>query len=475
MPLPFVPADAETTSLPIFIVAPETLAARLDEIGGPIAAFARANRFEAAAGSLLVVPDAAGAIAGALFGLGRRGDPARTPFLPGKLASSLPAGDWRFEGPLEDETLATLAFALEAYRFGRYRETKPREVRLVVPASVDRTRLEATVEAATLARDLVNTPANDLGPAELANAIQSVFLSGGGRVEEIVGEALATGFPLVEAVGRGSDRPPRVIDATWGRADRPKVTLVGKGVVFDSGGLDIKSDTGMAIMKKDMGGAATALALASMIIAADLPVRLRLIVPAVENAVSGRSFRPGDVFPSRKGPTVEIGNTDAEGRLILADGLAFADEEGPELLIDLATLTGAARVALGPDLPPFYTHDDGLAEEIAAASRAVFDPLWRMPLWAPYRSMIDGKVGDLANSAAGGFAGSITAALFLSNFVEAAKSWVHLDIYAWTPSARPGRPEGGELQAARALYEVIAARYAPSPAIVVAEPFAPEI
>jgi leucyl aminopeptidase len=460
LPQCYLPSDTETPSSPVWTVSPDTLAARLGEIGGPVEAFATASGFEATAGNLLVVPTAEGTIAGALFGLGRPGDAARTPFLPGRLASSLPTGDWRIDGEVDDEALAALAFGLEAYRFDRYRAPKQREVRLVLPAAVDQTRLEATVDAVRLVRDLVNTPANDLGPTELANTIQSVFLAGGGQVREIVGDELKRGFPLVEAVGRGSDRPPRVIDATWGASDRPRVTLIGKGVVFDSGGLDIKSDTGMALMKKDMGGAANALALASLIIAARLPVRLRLIVPAVENAVSGRAFRPGDVFPSRKGPTVEIGSTDAEGRLILADALAWADEEAPDLLIDLATLTGAARVALGPDLPPFYTDDEALAAEIAAASRTVFDPLWRMPLWAPYRSMIEGKIADLANSSTGGFAGSITAALFLSNFVEAAKSWVHLDIYAWTPTAKPGRPEGGEAQAIRALFEVIERRYA---------------
>ncbi|TBW39306.1 leucyl aminopeptidase family protein [Siculibacillus lacustris] len=467
--MPFLPLDFDLTSLPVWTVTPEGLAARLDELGGSVAAFARACGFEATAGALIVVPDAEGGIAGALFGLGRRGDPARTPFLPGRLATLLPPGDWHIDGPLEDETLAALAFGLEAYRFGRYRDAPQRAVRLRLPISVDRNRLGATIEAVWLARDLINTPANDLGPAELANAIQAVFMAAGGQVREIVGDDLRDGFPLVHAVGHGSDRAPRLIDATWGRTDRPKVTLVGKGVVFDSGGLDIKSDAGMLLMKKDMGGAASALALAAMILAADLPVRLRLIVPAVENAVSGRAYRPGDVVASRKGPTVEIGNTDAEGRLVLADALALADEEAPALLIDLATLTGAARVALGPDLPPFYTADDELAQAIAEASVRVFDPLWRMPLWPAYRSMLDSKIADTNNVATGGFAGSILAALFLQRFVEAAESWVHVDVYGWTPAARPGRPEGGEAQAIRALFEVIAARH-PKPAGVPTEP-----
>ncbi len=460
MPLPLLASDHPGSVLPVWTVAPETLAARLDELGAPIAALARASGFEATAGAVLVVPDGAGALLGALFGLGRRGDAARSPFLPGKAASLLPAGDWRFDGPLEDDTLAALAFALESYRFRRYKAAPERAARLVVAAGVDLAAVTRTAEAAFLARDLVNTPANDLGPAELAAAIRAVFEPAGGRVGEVVGDdLLAANFPLVHAVGKASDRPPRLVDATWGDPQNPRLTLVGKGVVFDSGGLDIKPDSAMLLMKKDMGGAANALALAAMIMGAGLPLRLRLIVPAVENAVSGRAFRPGDVVPSRKGPTVEIGNTDAEGRLVLADALALADEEAPDLLIDLATLTGAARVALGPDLPPYYTDDETLAAEIAAASARVFDPVWRMPLWAPYRSMLDSKIADTNNVSSGGFAGSVTAALFLAKFVERASAWVHFDIFAWTPTARPGRPEGGEAQAIRALFEVIATRW----------------
>ncbi len=458
MDLPLVVDTAVAT--PIHLVTPDGLAALLADLGDPAAAFARACGFEASAGALLVVPDATGGIAGAPFGLGRRGEAARTPFLPGKAASLLPAGTWRFVGPVEDERLATLAFALESYRFRRYRAGAAKEVRLAVGPDVDLAEVERTARAVFLARDLVNTPANDLGPSELAAAIRAVFEAAGGTVDETIGEdLLAANFPLVHAVGKGSDRPPRLIDARWGDPSHPKVTLVGKGVVFDSGGLDIKPDTAMLLMKKDMGGAANALALAATIIEAGLPVRLRLIVPAVENSVSGRAFRPGDVVPSRKGPTVEIGNTDAEGRLVLADALALADEEAPELVIDLATLTGAARVALGPDLPPFYTDDDVLAGEIAAASARQFDPLWRMPLWGAYGAMLDSKIADTNNVSSGGFAGSITAALFLRKFVEKAGAWVHFDIFAWTPAARPGRPEGGEAQAIRALHDVIAARW----------------
>jgi leucyl aminopeptidase len=273
-------------------------------------------------------------------------------------------------------------------------------------------------------------------------------------------DLLAQNFPLLHAVGRAAAEPPRIVDFSFGSADAPKVTLVGKGVCFDTGGLDIKPSAGMLIMKKDMGGAATALALASMIMEAKLPLRLRVIIPIVENAIAGNAFRPGDVYRSRKGLTVEIGNTDAEGRLILADALALADEEAPDLVFDFATLTGAARVALGPDLPPMYTDDDGLAAACLEYSRKVHDPVWRMPLWTPYDKQLDGKISDVVNVSPGPFAGSITAALFLRRFIERAKAWVHFDVYAWNPKTLPGRPEGGEVQVARLLFSMLADGYA---------------
>ena len=279
-------------------------------------------------------------------------------------------------------------------------------------------------------------------------------------LEAVVGDnLLIQNFPLIHAVGRASTRPPRLIDLRWGDRKHPKVTLVGKGVCFDTGGLDLKPDSAMLIMKKDMGGAASVLALAHMIMDRGLKVSLRVLIPAVENSVSGSAFRPLDVYPSRKGLTVEIGNTDAEGRLVLADALALADEEEPDLLIDMGTLTGAARVALGPELPPFYTSDEKLAADVARCAISQRDPLWRMPLWAPYDSMLESKVADLNNVSSGSFAGSITCALFLQRFVAKAKAWAHFDVYAWTPSAKPARPEGGECQAARALYALLAERY----------------
>jgi leucyl aminopeptidase len=311
-----------------------------------------------------------------------------------------------------------------------------------------------------LARDLINTPANDLGPAELEDAVRALAQRHGVECRAIVGDdLLAANFPLIHAVGRAAARAPRLVDFSWGDPAHPRVTLVGKGVCFDTGGLDIKSDSGMLNMKKDMGGAACVLALAHMIMDARLKLRLRVLVPAVENSISGAAFRPLDIYASRKGATVEIGNTDAEGRLILADALALADEDKPELIVDMATLTGAARVALGPDLPPFYTTDDALAVDLARHAGAEHDPLWRMPLWRGYESMLDSKTADMNNVSTGGFAGSITAALFLNRFVTAARAWLHLDIFAWTPSAKPGRPDGGECQAARALYALLKERY----------------
>jgi leucyl aminopeptidase len=308
-------------------------------------------------------------------------------------------------------------------------------------------------------RDMINTAANLFGPDELESEARAVARKFGARVAVTKGKALAKEFPLVHIVGAASPREPRLIDFSWGKPGDRKLTLVGKGVCFDTGGLDIKPSASMLLMKKDMGGAANVLGLAHLIMQAKLPVRLRVLIPAVENSIAGPAFRPGDVFKTRKGLTVEIGNTDAEGRLILCEALALADEESPELLIDMATLTGAARVALGPDLPPFYTDDDKLSESLSRNGLAVNDPLWRLPLWTPYYSLIETPIADLNNAGQGGFAGSITAALFLKRFVEKAKSWVHFDIFGWTPNAKPGRPKGGEAQAMHALFVTLRERF----------------
>jgi leucyl aminopeptidase len=420
--------------------------------------FVRAAGFEPKPGRHLVVPAADGKLAGVLFGIEATDEPVKDPFRPGQLVNMLPAGSYRFANAPHDARLAALAFVLGAYQFTRYRKAELRNVRLVVPDGVDGEDLIRIAEGVMLARDLINTPSNDMGPDELEAAAHALAEQHGAGFYVARGNALAKGFPLIQAVGMGSPRAPRLIDITWGKNSDPKVTLVGKGVCFDTGGLDIKNDTGMLNMKKDMGGAATALGLAHMIMSRKLKVRLRVLIPAVENSISGASFRPRDVFKSRKGITVEIGNTDAEGRLVLADALALADEENPALIADFATLTGAARVALGPDLPALFTDDDALATELSAAGAAENDPLWRLPLWQPYAAMLDSKVADTNNVSTSGQGGAITAALFLRKFV-AAKSWLHLDVFAWTAAAKPGRPEGAELQTARALYALLTKRY----------------
>jgi leucyl aminopeptidase len=458
--LPVFATDADTPATPVTFVTRTTLDAVIAALPPLAQAFALSSAFTAKPGQCLALPGADGAIAQVLFGLEDRDSRRLDRFRPGQLPGLLPPGTYRFANAPHHTRLATLAFALGSYRFGRYRDVEPPDVRLMPPEGVDIAEIARLAEAATLARDLINTPANDMGPLELENAARDLAQRFGANVNVIVGDDLIRqNFPLIHAVGRASPRAPRLIDLTWGDPAHPKVTLVGKGVCFDTGGVDLKPASAMLIMKKDMGGAANVLALAQMVMDARLKVRLRVLIPAVENSVAGNAFRPLDIFPSRKGPTVEIGNTDAEGRLVLADALTLADEEAPELLIDLGTLTGAARVALGPDLPPFYTNSDALAADLARCADTENDPLWRMPLWGLYDAWLDSKTGDINNAPTNGFAGSITCALFLQRFVEQAKDWLHVDIYGWTPSARPGRPEGGECQAARAIFKLLSERY----------------
>nr|WP_238181981.1 leucyl aminopeptidase family protein [Methylobacterium trifolii] len=421
-------------------------------------AFAQATGFTPKAGSLCLLPGAEGELARVLFGLGDVEAPAYDRLLAGKLPGLLPAGRYRLEGAPEP-TESALAWLMGSYRFSRYRTAPSEGARLVAPEGVNAAETGRIAAAVAMGRDLVNTPANDLGPAEIEAAVRALAARHGAAVAVTEGEALRKGYPLVHAVGAASTRPPRLIDLTWGPADAPRVTLVGKGVAFDTGGLDIKPSAGMLLMKKDMGGAAAAIAAADMAMGAGLRLRLRLLIPAVENAVAGDSFRPGDVLASRAGLSVEIGNTDAEGRLILADALALADSEAPDLILDFATLTGAARVALGPDLPAFFTEDDALAEAVARAGRAAIDPVWRMPLHAPYAGLLDSKVADLNNVSGGPFAGAITAALFLRRFAPRTRAHVHFDLYGWNPTTRPGRPEGGEVQTARLAYALLRARY----------------
>lgn len=456
----FAPSGASVTSgcWPIWCVSGDDWPKLAKKLSAQARAFAQAAGFKAEAGSVLTVPGEDGKISGALFGVEKKSARIKDAFLAGKLPAALPAGTWRFEIPPPDARIAALAFALGTYRFSRYRKTDAKQVKLVLPRGVDGTEISRIVEAVFMVRDLINTPANDLGPRELEAAARKVAKRFGARMGVTKGDRLKEEFPLVHAVGQAAKHGPRLIDFTWGNPKHPKVTLVGKGVCFDTGGLNLKPDTAMLLMRKDMGGAASALGLAQLIMGAKLKLRLRVLIPAVENSISDESFRPGDIYKSRKGITVEIGNTDAEGRLILADALALADEEKPELIVDFATLTGAARVALGPELPAAFTDDDRLAADLARCGAQEADPSWRLPLWRPYFPMLDSKYADTSNIG-GSFAGSITAALFLARFVEKAKSWLHLDLYAWNASSRPGRPEGGEAQTIRALYALLKARY----------------
>ncbi|HVY19525.1 MAG TPA: leucyl aminopeptidase family protein [Bauldia sp.] len=460
MPSSLIAEDAG--AIPVDAVTAERLPAYLANLDRKAADWLGASGFAAAAGEIALVPSTTGegAVASVLFGLGK-GD-ATPSLLAGKLATSLPAGTYRLRDGFADAALAALAFALGAYRFTRYRDDRHGQRRLVIPTGVDGREVARIADAVALARDLINTGPNDLGPAELAEAAQAVAKRHNATFTQIVGDALiADNFPLIHAVGAAAapERAPRLIDIRWGDPSDPKVTLIGKGVVFDTGGLDIKPSSGMLLMKKDMGGAANALALADMIMGAGLKLRLRVLIPAVENAIAGNAFRPGDVFRSRKGLTVEIGNTDAEGRLILADALALAGEEDPALIVDLATLTGAARTALGPEVIPVYTADDTLAADLARHAVAVADPVWRMPLWAPYNALFESKIADLNNAGQSPFAGSITAALFLQRFIADPTRWLHADIYAWNPSPKPARPEGGEAQTIRALYALLKERH----------------
>ncbi|MGC4024486.1 MAG: leucyl aminopeptidase family protein [Mesorhizobium sp.] len=447
--------DAGKTARTVHLVTADGLAE--SGAGSQALAWAKANGYTGKAGKLLAFPDAAGAVGGAFFG---QSDELSATLKLASLTRDLPEGDWSIAGSLADPTLAALALKLGAYDFVRYRKETDRKLRFVAPQGADMARAGRIADGVFLARDLINTPTNDMGPDQLEDTVRLLAKKHGAEVSVVAGDALLKErLFMIHAVGRASAHAPRLIDMRWGPKDAPLVTLVGKGVCFDTGGLDIKPASGMLLMKKDMGGAANVLGLASMIMAGKLRLRLRVLIPAVENSISANAFRPGDVLQSRKGITVEIGNTDAEGRLILGDALAVADEEEPSLLIDMATLTGAARVALGPDLPPYYTDDDAFAAELEAASTKVADPLWRMPLWQAYRPKLDSKIADTNNVTTDGFAGSITAALFLQRFVEKAASWSHFDIFGWNPTAKPWSPVGGEAQCIRALEQVLSTRF----------------
>ncbi|MGF0537700.1 leucyl aminopeptidase family protein [Agrobacterium sp. ES01] len=439
-------------TLPVFAVTPAYIETGMID---PLAlSWAEKAGFKAEPGAFSLIPNDEGHVGGALFGLGT--DPSESPFLTGKLARSLPAGDWHIEtAPLTASRLL-LGYGLGSYSFRRYLKEQPAGPKLLIPQDADGAEIKRILAGVFLARDLINTPTNDMGPADLEDAFRKLGSHYDAEVSVIEGDALLEqNFPLVHTVGRASSQAPRLLEMRWGKKGHRRITLVGKGVCFDTGGLDIKSAAGMLLMKKDMGGAANVMGLALMIMDAKLKVDLRVIIPAVENSIAGNAFRPGDVYRSRKGLSVQIDNTDAEGRLVLADALAYADEDAPDLLIDMATLTGAARVALGPDLPPFFTDDGDLAQDIFEAGMATDDPLWRMPLHKGYERLLKTQIADLTNAPAGGMAGAITAALFLKRFVTNTGSWAHFDIYGWNPSERPHSPAGGEAQGIRALYRHI--------------------
>jgi len=455
-----IPAGADL-GIPIRPVTSADWADLAERLPPESRAAATLGKFTGKAGEIVLIPDAAGAVAEVLFGLGDDGASSK----PWRgLSSRLPAGDYRIQGALTaDPLLVALAWALGAYRFGRYRQDKPgAPARLIAPARADLDRVSLLAAACALAKDMVNTPANDMGPAEMEAIARDLAAAHGAEIVVVEGhDLISAGYPAVHAVGRAAHpaRGPRMVEISWGDPAHPVLVVVGKGVAFDTGGLDIKPGGSMRLMKKDMGGAAHALALGQMIMGADLPVRLHILAPLVENAISGDAMRPGDVLASRKGLSIEVGNTDAEGRLILADALTRAAELEPALTLDLATLTGAARVALGPQVIPFYTDDEPLAAAIARASKATEDPLWRMPLWGGYAASLDSDIADLKNDPDGwAQAGSITAALFLKRFAPPGP-WVHFDIYAWNPKARPGFPVGAEAQAILALFAMLEARF----------------
>ena len=451
-------AEPSGAAVPLTPLVPAEWNQWLAGQSAPARTWLEASGFSAKPGTFTRIPDGDGRAGRVVAGVAALDEV----WSYGDLASKLARGTYELDREIgaTAATRAAIGWGLGTYTFTRYKKSEATFATLTWPKQADRAAAARCVEAVFLVRDLVNTPANDMGPEELAEAVRQLGKRHRAKVGVTVGEELLTAnFPAIYAVGKASVRAPRLIDLRWGKAGDAKVTLVGKGVCFDTGGLDIKPSAGMKMMKKDMGGAANMIGLASMIMDAKLPVRLRLLVPAVENSISGVAMRPLDVLQTRKGLTVEVGNTDAEGRIILCDALAAADEEKPDLLIDAATLTGAARVALGPDLPGLFSNDDALAEDLLRHGRSEGDPVWRLPLYEPYRKLLDSDVADMNNVSDGGFAGAITAALYLQSFVSRETKWAHLDMYSWNQASRPGRPRGGEAQFIRAAFAMIQERY----------------
>ena len=451
MSLTFAPDTDD--AIPLTILDEDGFADWLEQQAAATQTWVDAQGFKAALGSVLILPEADGSIAQAVVGIGSAKARSRGRFALAAGAVKLPKGTYRIIAGLDPETaeVEALGWLLSGYSFNRYRDQKHSVPGLIAPSGVDAARVEAIAAGEALTRDLINTPASDMGPDALDDAARALASEFGADIEVTTGDdLLSQNFPMIHTVGRASTTAPRLIDITWG-SEGPSLVLVGKGVCFDTGGLNLKPGASMGLMKKDMGGSATVLGLAHMIMGLNLPLRLRVLIPAVENSVSGNAFRPQDILTSRKGLTVEINNTDAEGRLVLADALALADESLPDLIISMATLTGAARVAVGPDLAPFYTNIEADAEALYQAATTQADPVWRLPFHAPYEKMIEPGIADLDNAPKGGFAGSITAALFLKRFVTETERYMHFDIYGWQPSAAPARPKGGVGQGARAV------------------------
>ena len=456
--MPDILAASGRNAIPLHLVTADGLEDWLDELDTGAVRWVEVSGFKGKAGQTVLLPGQDGKAASAALGISSLDDF----WACGGASSQLPDGLYAIQTKLTkaQATNIAVAWSLGAYKFDKYKTKPANGARLVWPKGADKTVAEAIRAGVATTRSLINTPASDMGPAELAAAVKAVAKPHKAKVALTVGnDLLKNNFPTIHAVGRASDRAPRLIDMTWGPKSAPKVTLVGKGVCFDTGGLDLKSAAGMLTMKKDMGGAAAVLGLAESIMRIDLPVRMRVLIPAVENSVSGNAMRPLDVIKTRKGITVEVGNTDAEGRLVLCDAIALAMEEKPDLVIDCATLTGAARVALGPSLPALFCNDDTLANDILAAGLKTDDPLWRLPLHAPYKEMLDSDVADMNNVSTGGFAGAITAALYLYAFAEDTAPWAHIDMMAWNPGAKPGRPKGGEAQSTRALLAMLQKRF----------------
>lgn len=452
----------DSSACPLILVRSDGLDALLAGLSPSAAQYAQASGFSGDPGTVCLLPDEQGGLDSVLAGINGNDDP----YLLGGLPLNLPPGRYRLadngQGVTLDPAQAALSWGLGAYQFQRYRSAKREPAQLCLAEDV-LTAARTELTALYRVRDLVNTPTQDLGPAELAEAAGELARRHGGTVRVIEGEALLQeNFPAIHAVGRASHRAPRLIELDWGDDSHPRLALVGKGVCFDTGGLDLKASAGMLRMKKDMGGAAHALGLAELVMANNLPVRLKVLIPAVENAIGPDSFRPGEVIATRQGLSVEIGNTDAEGRLVLCDALTYAAQWQPQLVLDFATLTGAARIALGPDLPGLYANDETLATQLLEAAADTSDPLWRMPLYGPYMSYLDSPIADINNAATSRHAGSITAALFLSRFVPEGLAWAHLDVYSWNDANRPGRPAGGEAQGLRAFYRMLAGRFADS-------------